>query len=271
MADDASSTEKDLDLDSDLTLSDMPSLAPPARAAEVIPELPPPAGLPGLIIKLKKRFKARQEASKKAKGSRGKEVVWTTKLSRNWSALLSESKNLFGAFASPDRLTRRMAHFLALCFIGIALVGFYASRRVAFFRHFGKNMTLGSDEQAKNLGEFFAKQSNINAARLATVAMGSFVVELKELPDQKKIPGYMNMAELEIILECDTRVTAIFIQDHLLQARDQITNIFVATDREQFLSSEGKKRLRRAMVEKLNAWLPKGKVRELYFNKLLIS
>ena len=274
MADDAPSTENEVDLDADLALSDVSSLEPQAKAAAAPPpptELPPPTGLPGLFFKLQGKLKARREARKKAKGSSGKDGVWAAKQAEKGRQLLTEFKNLFGAFVSPDPLTRRMAHFLVLCLMGIVIIGFYASRRIAFFRHFGKNMTIGSDEQAKNLGEFFAKQSSLNAARLVTVAMGSFVVELKEPANYKKIPGYMNMAELDIVLDCDVRTTANFIQEHMPQARDQMTNVFIATEKDQFLSSEGKKRLRRALLEKLNAWLPKGKVKELYFNKLLIS
>ena len=244
---------------------------PPPSTPEVIPELPPPSGLAGLIVKLKRRLKARAEAKKKAAASHQKEVLWTDRLGDRWKDAVEAMGNLVGSFASPDPMTRRAALFMGICVLGIFSIGVYSVRRITLLKDLSKRMSIGSDEQAKNLGEFFAKQSNMNAARLATVAMGGFVVELKEIPGAQKVPGYMNMAELEIIVECDTRSTAVFIQDHLPQARDQMTGIFTATDRDQYLSAEGKKRIRRALVERLNHWLPKGKVKELYFNKLLIS
>jgi flagellar basal body-associated protein FliL len=50
-----------------------------------------------------------------------------------------------------------------------------------------------------------------------------------------------------------------------------MTNVFVALDREDLLSREGKRKLKNIIIKKLNGWLPHGKVEDLHYSKLLVS
>ena len=60
-------------------------------------------------------------------------------------------------------------------------------------------------------------------------------------------------------------------QDNLDQVRNQITNVLLPLERDQLLSREGKKKLKKALIERLNVWLPKGKVDDVFFSKLLLG
>jgi flagellar basal body-associated protein FliL len=105
----------------------------------------------------------------------------------------------------------------------------------------------------------------------STLGLGTFTVELKEVPGHAGAWAVMNLAEVEIFIECDGSETRSYLDEHLTLARDQVTGVFTALNREDLMTREGKAKLRRLIIKKLNEILPQGKVEELYFSKLLVS
>lgn len=79
------------------------------------------------------------------------------------------------------------------------------------------------------------------------------------------------MAELEITVECDDKDTRYYIEENLPRARDQITGILTSLDRDDMLTRDGKKKLKKKLIDQLNMWLPKGKVEELFISNQLLN
>jgi flagellar basal body-associated protein FliL len=126
-------------------------------------------------------------------------------------------------------------------------------------------------EGVARVAEFIAKQAEEAKRRNTTLNLGDFIVELKFAPGEVRPRGVMNMAELQIVIECDVKETCVYIDTNLVQVRNELTNVFVAIDREEVMSLEGKKRLKKILMERLNMWLPKGRVQSLFFAKFVVA
>ena len=122
----------------------------------------------------------------------------------------------------------------------------------------------------KRIGEFIGKQADEATRRHTTLHIGDFMVELKPPAEQKRRRGVMNMAEVSIVVECDARQTCAFIRSREAKARDEITNVLTALERDDLMSVDGKRKIKKALIDRLNGWLPTGKIEHLYFQKLII-
>jgi flagellar basal body-associated protein FliL len=100
----------------------------------------------------------------------------------------------------------------------------------------------------EHVGEFFGKQAEEARRRHTTMLLGEFVVELKQIAGEKKISGSLGLVELEIVIECDIRETCQYIAQNIIQARNQVTNVFTALDRDEFMTLDGKKRIKKALM-----------------------
>ena len=132
-------------------------------------------------------------------------------------------------------------------------------------------------EQGKNFGDFIKKQSEEAKLRHSTQSLGVFSIELKGPPKDaegntpKRAKSVMDLAEVEIIVECDEKETCEFIEDRMPLVKNEVTGLFTAMEREDLLSREGKRKLQNRILSKLNLWLPTGKIQKVYFTKLIIS
>ena len=102
---------------------------------------------------------------------------------------------------------------------------------------------------------------------LSLVSLGSFVVPLQR-PFEKEP---LQMVQLEMVLLCSDPQTASYLRRYTIPARSQIFSTLHALSQEDVLSYEGKKRVREFLKQGLNAWLPEGYVRDVYFSKLIVN
>jgi flagellar basal body-associated protein FliL len=188
--------------------------------------------------------------------------------------LWSQTKELFQDLFSHDRPTRRMASYFTASIAGVIVVLVAGS---IYFTDLRKNLAANlsaTGEQGKNLNEFFQRKSDEAKRKNSIQSLGTFTVELKSAEpkqDAERAQGVMNLADLEIVVQCDEKTTCEFIEERMPLVRNEVTGVFVALDRDELLSREGKHRLRKKLIDKLNAWLPKGKVIDLFFDKLIVS
>jgi flagellar basal body-associated protein FliL len=215
-----------------------------------------------------------KDSKKKAKAKAKKpDLLWTVRLEKIWDAVRVRVVEIFHGLRSPDRPTRRMSLLFFLCFLGVFAVFGAAIHRYLKIREIRIELARSArvDEGAEHFGEFVRKQAAEAKHKSSLMGLGQFTVELKPVPNQKVVPGVVNMAEVELVIECDSKETREYIEDNLAQARNQVTDVLFLLDREAVLTREGKRKLRKTLIEKLNLWLPKGKVEELYFSKLVVS
>ncbi len=176
----------------------------------------------------------------------------------------------FRGLGSRDLSLRWMSLIFLGSWLGIIGVGFFGYQLYHKRIQYKKELSE-SELTAKNLSGFFEKQSEHAKRKYTLFGIGDFTVELKPIPNQKAVKGVLNMAELELVAECDTRVTCNYLEQHLHRVRDQVASVFFAIDREELVSKEGKKRLRQSIVERINSWLPNGKIQNIFMTKLIVS
>jgi flagellar basal body-associated protein FliL len=129
-----------------------------------------------------------------------------------------------------------------------------------------------AEKSAKHLSEFIRRQAEENKRKAGLISLGSFTIELRAPQGRKKRPyGVFDMAEIELVLDCDSKETRDYIEEHQPQVRNQVTNYFTAIERAELMTQEGKKRVKKSLMERLNLWLPKGKVEDVYITKLLLT
>jgi flagellar basal body-associated protein FliL len=212
-------------------------------------------------------------AAPKGKGGKKKKAAatgtsWVVRWGRVLGYWRDQVREVLSGLGSPDRPTRRMAFLFLLSAVG--LVGSTALT----LRHVWKVArppAATSTELGGNLGSFLSRQAEEARLKYTMQTLGTFTVELAPVPGRKAAPGVMNLAEVEVVVECDVKETCAYIDDRQPDARSQLVNVFTVLDREEVLSREGKRRLKKRLIDKLNLWLPKGKIENLYFSKLVLS
>jgi flagellar basal body-associated protein FliL len=176
-------------------------------------------------------------------------------------------KDIVAALSSEDRPTRRMASVCVLAIVGTVLILAFAGRRY-WLRWEARRVYLAgaAEKEQAILADFFRKRAEIAHRKHAMLTIGEFTVELKDSEN-----GTINLAEVELVVECDSKETRYFLEDNLARARNQVTNAFVPLERSEFLTADGKERLKRRLMDALNAIIPAGKVENLFFSKLILS
>src|SRR6185312_11573456 len=127
-------------------------------------------------------------------------------------------------------------------------------------------------DQGQNLDDFIAKQAELAKRKFSVQSLGSFTVEIKTPKEEThRAAGVMNLADLEIVVECDVKSTCDFVEGRTAQIRNLVTDVLVPMEREDLLSKSGKAALKKKIIEKINSWLPAGKIENLYFDKLVVN
>ena len=185
-------------------------------------------------------------------------------------SFLLEIREMISGLRSGDGPTRWMSLIFALSTLGLLTVTGYGIHYGWTLRE--KSLELSeSQKAAQHLSEFLRKQAEEAKLKASLLPLGTFTIELKALPSQKPIPGVMNLAEIDLTVESDSKLTRDWIESHLPQVRNQISNVLTASDRNELMSRDGKKRLRRALLEQINSILPRGRAQDIYITKLVMT
>ncbi|OFZ55960.1 MAG: hypothetical protein A2428_11950 [Bdellovibrionales bacterium RIFOXYC1_FULL_54_43] len=178
---------------------------------------------------------------------------------------------MFEAVRGGDLPSRRMAILFFVGVLGVVIVLSIVYERYIRYQDLRKYQSTAAEQTSRNLGEFIQKQAEHAKHKFSTLTLGKFTVDIAPIDSPRPVRGVNSVAEVEIVIECDSKETRYFIEDNLARAQDQITNVFASLTRDDLLSRDGKKKLKARLIEKLNGWLPSGKVQDLFFNDLVIS
>ena len=216
--------------------------------------------------------------AKKKKGGKGKSgPSLMARAALGIKSFKSQFAEIFRGLWSPDRPTRRMSLFFFLTLALLVGIGILTAQRSVRQRHereariaAAKEEAIERSTEAALLGKTEAPGENPRSVSMLN--LGHFTIELKAIAGQpKKKGGFMNMAEVELVIECDSQDTRSFIEENLVQARSQVTDIFLSMDRDELLSREGKRKLKKRLMERLNGWIPRGKVQSVFFSMLVVA
>jgi flagellar basal body-associated protein FliL len=180
-------------------------------------------------------------------------------------------REVFQGLRSTDVPTRNAAVLFILSLVGIAFVLIFAGNYFWQSRKLMRDELTNTGDAGKNLGDFIKKRSDEAKSKFTTQSLGTFNIELKPFDSEHKPKGVMNMAEVEIQVQCDTKETCEFLDGQSAKVKDEVSQVFTATERDELLSKEGKKRIRKKITDRLNLFLTEGKVEDVFFSKLIIN
>jgi len=187
---------------------------------------------------------------------------------------IGQVKEVFGGISSPDGPTRRMAWIFILSIAGIiaVLVAGFAlsvhrkievSRRAAALQAEAKKVDV--------LADLLDKKKTDGHEIKPSVDLGFFVAELKLPTGMADSPGSVRLAEVSLSAVCDSEATRKHIDTNIIQARSAILGAFTGLSRDDLSSREGKRKLKKKIIAKLNNWLESGEVEDLFYSGLLMN
>jgi flagellar basal body-associated protein FliL len=192
--------------------------------------------------------------------------------SRTVAAIRNKIQELVRALGSPDRPTRKGARLFFASVVGLALVTAVAGHRYwGHIKDLRARAARITRQQKAVLAEFLRMRSEIAKRKNSTLLLGGFNVALQPDSGSRTPSSSYRLAEIEVVVECESKETRDFLEENIERARNEVTNTFVNVDRQELMSQEGKARLKRALQERLNLLLPKGHVESIFFSKMVLT
>jgi flagellar basal body-associated protein FliL len=191
--------------------------------------------------------------------------------SRRLSLIKQRLGEIAASLQSPDGPTRKGAMLFFASIFGLVVVTSVAGHR--YYLHVREMRVRAARitrERDAILAEFLRKRSEIAKRKNSTLLLGGFTVALAPSPDGRD-PSSFHSAEVEIVLECDSKESRDFLEEHITEARNETTDAFVHVGTQDLMGPEGKAFLKRQLQQRLNLLLPKGRVESVYFSKLVLD
>lgn len=156
---------------------------------------------------------------------------------------------------SPDRPSKIMTAlsmgFGLMSLLCIALLTYV----IITHRHAKKPVALDADIQKMYLEP--SAQENL----------GNYQVVLKAEPGQ---PHDFDL-RVDIVAQCSTKEACATLKEKNIEARDVINPVLSSITRDEFLTLQGKNRVRRRIAEQLSGMVKNGKIEEVHFTDLTIE
>jgi Flagellar basal body-associated protein FliL len=178
---------------------------------------------------------------------------------------------------------RRMAVLFFVSLAGAALSGGVATSRYLEARRIARERAermAGKDTSCVEMScafnameELAQKKAALAEIRDATVSLGEFEVGLVGLGDGRQGRSGMSL-EVELAIEFDSGQTGRWVAANLSPARNEVLGsigTLTGLTREDLLTPEGKAKVREQIRERVDSWLPSGKIKGIYFSKFLLQ
>ncbi len=186
------------------------------------------------------------------------------------SRIAAGIKGLLSSPFHPDFSIRKMSFVF---FGSLICLGFVLTQSVRTFRDERAEKERQTQELARQAAMLEGGESTKTGIHAEVVPMqnlGTFVVELKEAVKTRKVQ--MDVAEVEVIAECENKEVCSLLESRPNEARDAVVSAFSPVGRADLLSADGKRRLKKRILQKLNLFvIREGRVRRIFFGKLLVS
>lgn len=181
-------------------------------------------------------------------------------------------KDLLGAYKSDDRKTRQMAVFFFITVIGVLWLTQYTIKYFDYARHSRVVQMAHLSEKQKDLKEFLKKQALEFRNTLSYADMGSFQVQMTRHTDSGlPVSGVLNVADMDLIVECDKTETCEFLKKNVERVRNEIAQVISVVDYEELLSTDGKKKIKREIAVRLSRLAGNQKIETIHFTRLILN
>ncbi len=180
---------------------------------------------------------------------------------------------IFKSLLSPDRPSRSMALLFVISLCGFSAVTFLLIQTLRQSQSLQKNAKAATDPHHSAEDHHSAHESSSSTPQYKKnlIELGSFQIELKPAPGAPPTTQVSDIATVDVVLLCESPETAALIKHSLPKVRNLIINALISVDREDLMTLLGKKNLKNSLIKKLNAWLTKGQVEDVFFSKLLLN
>jgi flagellar FliL protein len=177
------------------------------------------------------------------------------------------------AQAQAQAAPKKKPKSLKLILLVLFLLGFFGeSGFLIWTKFFNKNPeTKSADKKDTKLQKKGSKDgSGAQAHALGALALEPFLVNLSDAPSNRyarvTIKLGLNLKQDEIIEKMAKNEVAIS------KVRDEILSILSAKKSDELITNEGKKALRKEIIERLNKVLPEGEqVEEVFFTDFIVQ
>jgi flagellar basal body-associated protein FliL len=197
--------------------------------------------------------------------------AWVLAAGRIWQALVGRGSE-----------RRPMALLFVLSLIGVLAVGAISTRRYLKYRKIAQERAARMKKKEpcvemscafSAMEELAKKNAALAEIKASTVNLGEFEIGLVGLGDGR--PGRSGMRlELEVAIEFDSGDTGRWVSSSLAPARSELVGSvgsLTGLTREDLMTPEGKSKVRERIRERMEKWLPSGKVKGIYFSKFLLQ
>ena len=167
---------------------------------------------------------------------------------------------------SSNRAIRRMSTVFFLSLFGLLSVS--VALTVHLFQR-DQEVSLRKQEEQKQKEAHQRQMEMLRQEASVFVSLGSLLIDLKSTPELKSVGRIKNLAQIEVHFHCDSSKTKTLILERVPELKDMILTVLIGVDREELQSHLGKKRLRSLILQKVNAWLPFGKVDDVLLSNIL--
>ncbi|MBL7715290.1 MAG: flagellar basal body-associated FliL family protein [Bdellovibrionales bacterium] len=172
---------------------------------------------------------------------------------------------LLTSIVSPDVPTRRAGLLFYLASFTAISITWTAVKVLTSPKP--KEGKAGSEE----VGDFLDRQAEFARRKASTIDLGEFTFDVKHRPDEPKPKGVFGMAVVTLMAECDAKETCQILEEQIPIVRNHVLNALSNIEREELLSRDGKKKVRKAVMDRINTWLPRGRVDQVYVTKLVVA
>jgi hypothetical protein len=230
----------------------------------------------------KKRMVRRKKKKKPSGPIKPVTPPLSARIAAQMKVLGGHLKTVKEGLKSPDSSTQRMAIlfyvsiglFFVILASGIYLANYSKLQKMAMEAE-KKAHEAATHQQLEALKSPLGEEVS-NDKDWRTMNLGTFNIELNLRPGEKPTAGMANIAEIEVYVECDPAVSCPFLVTNRLMARDQVISLINALEKEEIMSPEGKKLLKKRIQSRLNSWLAANKVgtnkvRKIFFTRLIIG
>lgn len=178
-------------------------------------------------------------------------------------------KELLGTVTSKDGPARRMAIVFILSSLGTVWVAVLIVSQLMHRAQEASHAKAEHEAQEKKMHEITQKHAEEARERSAQISLGDFTLELRS-QGGRHIAG-LDVAEVSLVAECDSKEVCSYLESNIEKVRNEITNALTPIEREELLTTDGKRRVKNRIIDRLNIWLPHGKIQNIFLSKLIIS
>ena len=213
------------------------------------------------------------------------QIVESKKLSRfakSQQAIDAVISEIYASLFSKDGATRLMAVIFFLS--GMALMALVLGSLYFYFLGNPNKFKLAAVSAAEHHDDLFLERTggevdgdyDPDAAALGfhllpSAEIGRFYFELKREQERKLRVDVLSVAEVTVVVECDLHEACRYLENNLTQIRDHLVGYFIGITEPELLSDEGKKRLKQSIMDELNLWVPQGRVKDVFFVKIMVG